>query len=119
MRLSLAAFWRFALRRSRILRKWLFSSRTASGVVSKRRAGIRLGVEQLELREVPSVTFPANPDVPYVDVNFKEITYFNVKNGHETMLSSSLTGTAACKMIGPASRFSSTKWTVQPANLTP
>ena len=34
-------------------------------------------------------------------------------------MSSSRTGTAACRMIGPASRSSSTKCTVQPVILTP
>src|SRR5689334_5210700 len=34
-------------------------------------------------------------------------------------VSSSRIGTTRCAMIGPPSRVSSTKWTVQPANLTP
>ena len=34
-------------------------------------------------------------------------------------VSSSRTGTVACITIGPASRFSSTKCTVHPANFTP
>src|SRR5277367_4945654 len=37
----------------------------------------------------------------------------------DASVSWSSTGTAACRRMGPASRFSSTKCTVQPANLAP
>src|ERR1700722_12317310 len=44
---------------------------------------------------------------------------FRMRSDKDSSVSSSFIGTTACKTIGPASRFSSTKWTVQPANFTP